>query len=178
MAPRVRGRWRRLIRAACSAADIQGDLCRWSKQGHPWGHLDSPLEVDPNTRGRWLRKAREVQDLQGLEARSSKYKGVAEVLDSEGTKRIRKGLGLSVDKLAALTGAQCGDVVVNAQARYWNGGKAECPCGVAVETRQHLFRECPRWGNTRKQIMGNHGNPQLGTMAALTAEFGLCTWLP
>jgi hypothetical protein len=142
------------------------------------GLSGQPVEVDHNTRGKWVRKAREIQDLQGLEARNSKFKGLAEVLDSEGTKRMRRGLGLSVDRLAALTGAQCGDVVVNAQARYWNGGNAECPCVEAVETRQHLFWECPRWENTRRQIRGNHGNPQVNTMAALTAEFGLCTWLP
>jgi len=129
--------------------------------------------TDHNTRGKWVRKAREIQDLQGLESRNSKFKGLAAVLDSEGTRRMRRGLGLSVDRLAALKGAQCGDVVVNAQARYRNGGNAECPCGEAVETRQHLFWECPRWENARRQIRGNHGNPQVDTMAALTAEFGL-----
>ena len=46
-----------------------------------------------------------------------------------------------------------------------------------METRQHLFWECPRWESTRIQIRGNHGNPQVDTMAALTVEFGLCTWL-
>jgi hypothetical protein len=166
------------LRAACNAADIQGDLHRWCKTGHPWGALDSPLEVDPHTRGRLLRKAREIQDLQGLEARNTKYKGVASVLDSEGTKRMRRGLGLGPDRMAALIGAQCGDVAVNAQARYWNGGKAGCPCGADVETRQHLFWECPRWESMRMQIRSNRGNPQMGNMAALTAEFGLCTWLP
>ena len=46
------------LRAGCKAAGIQGDACRWYKEGHPWGALQQPLEVDPNTRGRWLRKAR------------------------------------------------------------------------------------------------------------------------
>jgi len=80
------------MRAACSAADIQGDLRRWSKPGHPWGYLENPLEEDHNTRGKWVRKAREIQDLQGLEARNYKFKSLAAVLDSEGTRRMRRGL--------------------------------------------------------------------------------------
>ncbi len=41
-----------------------------------------------------------------------------------------------------------------------------------------MLGECSRWENTRGQIRGNHGNAQVGTMVVLTAEFGLCTWLP
>ena len=108
----------------------------------------TPPSTTPGARGvrtAWLLAAKRRADLVALGKKSRRFRDGLLDVDCDGAAAFRQRLKLPVDRAAALHAAHCGDVIVNQQAKHWNGGVAACACGHPEESRQHLFWECPRW---------------------------------
>jgi hypothetical protein len=166
------------LKAALRQAGVTGNTARWTAPLAGGHDLLQPLQASEGERTRWLIQARCAFDLHQLSKRVPKMGDLRKVLDVQGTIRGRKNLKLKIDRLGALRAAQCGDVVVNAQAKYWNGGHAECPCGEPIETKHHKFWDCPRWFSVRAGFLGMWTVQKIVEwLPACTLEHGLATWL-
>jgi ribonuclease HI len=167
------------LKAALGQAGIVGSTQQWTS---PWGGgtvLTQPMEVTEGERTRWLVQARCNFDLHQLTKRAPRFGNLEDLLDVPGTVQARKNLHLPTDRYGALKATQCGDVIVNAQAKHWNGGKTECACGAPVETKFHKFWECPRWFSVRSGLLGEWTAAKMKAwLPTCTLEHGLATWLP
>ncbi len=123
---------------------MRGGPARWDMADGSGEPLLQPLLEPEGVRNAWLLKARRRTDLVALGKRSRRFRHALLDVDCEGAAAFRNRLKLAPDRAAALHAAHCGDVIVNQQAKHWNGGVEACLCGHPVETRQHLFWECPR----------------------------------
>lgn len=109
----------------------------WSGGGRV---LQGPLEASPAVRKEFLLGAIQSMDLQKAAARKGQ-EGIRGVDVSEARRLLAtlpKG-GLR----EALLSVFVGDCVVRAVTKHWQGHDGRCACGLAAETKGHIFWDCP-----------------------------------
>ena len=101
--------------------------------------FDQQLGVEGNLQQAVARSPERSAEAAALAASRQQY---AADIDWGRASRVVPAKHAKKDVKALLAAIQYGDVIVNVQARYWNGGNRHCRCGE-VETLQHLFWETP-----------------------------------
>ena len=138
----------------------------WAAQGRV---LRQPLQAAPADRKSFILEAVERADL--LKAATRKGQGDISRVDVGEARRLLRCLpkaGLQ----EALRSVFAGDCVVRAMTRHWQGHDGKCGCGLVLETRGHIFWECP--GTVSKRLLQEAGHShQISPPTGIERELGL-----
>ena len=126
------------LKTLLTACGVEAEWNRWEAGGVT---LQQPMRVDAAVRKDFLLRAVQVLDLR----QASRRKGQL-AIDSVDVLEARRLLALFPvqGQQEALRSVFAGDCVVRAMTRHWQGHDGMCACGGGMETRRHIFWECPR----------------------------------
>jgi hypothetical protein len=145
---------------------VEAGLEEWSINGRL---LRRPLESGPAARKEFLLYAVQIADLRA----AAKRKGQEDIMkvDVDLARSLLQDLPAGGPR-EALRSVFVGDCIVRAVTKHWQGHDGRCSCGLALETKGHIFWECPVTAVKRIQGTGSK-DFQLRAPQGVERELGL-----
>ena len=154
------------LKAVLRYCEVEATFEEWVAGGSV---LRRPLEAGAAARTSFLLQAVQAADLCKAAAREGQ--GHITSVDVQEARRVLQAVS-DPAKQAALRSVFAGDCVVRTMTKHWQGHDGSCACGLAPETRGHIFWECPGTVKCRLSLKAGHRHRNLAPLD-MERELGL-----